>query len=80
MFKGASNAEGGITIDLKKLNGIEVEEDEKTTKIGTGNRWGEVYSMLEPRGLSVVGGRASDVGVGGFILGGTFHPIETIRI
>lgn len=31
---------------------------------------GEVYKQLEPEGLTVVGGRVSDVGVGGFMLGG----------
>ena len=65
-----SNADGGITIDLKHLNGIEVSEDKKTTRVGTGKRWGEVYEFLEPMGLSVVGGRVRDVGVGGFLLGG----------
>jgi hypothetical protein len=39
-------------------------------KIGGGNVWGDVYKMLEKQDLAVVGGRVSDVGVGGLILGG----------
>jgi FAD/FMN-containing dehydrogenase len=70
MFAGASNAEGGITIDLKNLNGVDLSEDEATVSVGPGNRWGKVYQKLEPKGLTVVGGRVSDVGVGGFMLGG----------
>ena len=70
MFAGASNAVGGITIDLKHLNGITLSEDQETASIGPGNRWGDVYEKLEPKGLTVIGGRVSNVGVGGFMLGG----------
>jgi FAD/FMN-containing dehydrogenase len=70
MFAGASNAVGGITIDLKYLNGITLSDDQETANIGPGNRWGDVYEKLEPKGLTVVGGRVTDVGVGGFMLGG----------
>ena len=72
MFAGASNAIGGITIDLKYLNSVQLSEDQATASIGPGNRWREVYKVLEPEGLTVVGGRVSDVGVGGYILGGKF--------
>lgn len=32
-----------------------------------------VYSKLETMGLTAIGGRVSDVGVGGLILGGTIR-------
>lgn len=70
MFAGASNAPSGITIDLRKLNAIELDEDGLTTRVGTGNRWIDVYKALQPLNRTVVGGRNSKVGVGGFILGG----------
>lgn len=76
MFAGASNAVGGITVDLKYLNSVELSEDRETASIGPGNQWGAVYEKLEPEGLTVVGGRVSGVGVGGFILGGKFNPIR----
>jgi FAD/FMN-containing dehydrogenase len=75
MFPGASNADGGITIDLKHLNGMELSEDLATARIGPGNRWGAVYEVLEPLGLTVVGGRVGHVGVGGFMLGGKSHSV-----
>lgn len=75
MFKDASNADGGVTIDLVNLNHIEVSEDQKTVRVGPGNRWGKVYEKLEPMGLVVVGGRVDHVGVGGFMLGGKFFPL-----
>ncbi|KUJ12670.1 FAD-binding domain-containing protein [Mollisia scopiformis] len=70
MFVGASNAPGGITLDLKKLNTIDVSEDLKTARVGTRNRWRNVYETLEPLNRTPVGGRNGAVGVGGFILGG----------
>jgi hypothetical protein len=70
MFSGASNAHQGITIDLRYLNDIEVASDHLTTFIGSGNKWKDVYEVLEPMGLAVLGGRDSTVGVGGFTLGG----------
>jgi FAD/FMN-containing dehydrogenase len=62
--------QGGITIDLSALKSIKVSLDKKTTEIGAGNRWGEVYSVLDQMGLSVVGGRVTGIGVGGLTLGG----------
>jgi FAD/FMN-containing dehydrogenase len=69
-FSGASNIAGGMTIDLINLNKISVSADKTQTSIGAGNRWYDVYSYLETLGLSVVGGRVSDIGVGGLTLGG----------
>jgi FAD/FMN-containing dehydrogenase len=84
MFEGASNANGGITIDLRLLNQLEFVGEEKgiegeTTRIGPGARWREVYKSLEPLNRTVVGGRNSHVGVGGFILGGEFSPCSVVR-
>jgi FAD/FMN-containing dehydrogenase len=69
-FAGASNADGGVTIDLVRLNAVELEADKKSVVIGAGNRWAEVYRKLEAEELTVVGGRVATVGVGGVILGG----------
>ncbi|KAI1805632.1 putative oxidoreductase [Daldinia bambusicola] len=67
---GAANIEGGVTIDLRSLNTIDVSEDKSTASVGVGATWGEVYSKLEPLGVSVAGGRVAQVGVGGLTLGG----------
>jgi FAD/FMN-containing dehydrogenase len=69
-FAGASNAEGGVTVDLVRLNRIELSEDKKSVVVGAGLRWAEVYRKLELDGLSVLGGRVATVGVGGILLGG----------
>ena len=70
-FEGASNIDGGLTIDLTNLNIIQVSNDNTLTQVGAGNRWIEVYMHLDPLQLSVIGGRVSDIGVGGLTLGGT---------
>ncbi|KAI9764139.1 MAG: hypothetical protein M1840_008699 [Geoglossum simile] len=69
-FAGASNIQGGIIIDLSSLKGIQVSSDKKTTQVGAGNRWVDVYGKLDQMGLSVVGGRVSGIGVGGLTIWG----------
>lgn len=69
-FAGGSNINNGVTIDLLYLTDIVVSDDSQTVSIGPGNRWIQVAETLDPLGLAVVGGRVSDVGVSGLILGG----------
>lgn len=66
----SSISEPGVLIDLRHLNEIRVNPDKTIVSIGPGKRWGEVYEALDPYGISVVGGRIPQVGVGGLILGG----------
>jgi len=47
-----------------------VNKNQTQTSLGPGNRWKDVYSHLDPLGLSVIGGRVADIGVGGLTLGG----------
>jgi FAD/FMN-containing dehydrogenase len=69
-FVGASNINGGVTIDLLNMNQISISADGTQTSYGTGNRWIDVYNKVESQGLAVVGGRVADIGVGGLTLGG----------
>jgi len=69
-FVGASNIQGGITIDLLNLSQVQVSADKTLTKVGAGNRWFDVYSKLDTQQLSVIGGRVAGIGVGGLTLGG----------
>ncbi|KAF2714668.1 FAD-binding domain-containing protein [Pleomassaria siparia CBS 279.74] len=67
---GTANIDGGVTIDLQSLNQVTVSQDQKIVSIGPGNRWGNVYSKLDPLDLAMVGGRVTPVGVGGLVTGG----------
>ena len=72
-FPGASSIEGGITVSLESMNEITLSSDAKTAAIGPGNRWGAVYTKLAEQNLTVIGGRASDVGLGLVLGGGVSH-------
>ncbi|KAH7304284.1 hypothetical protein B0I35DRAFT_495371 [Stachybotrys elegans] len=81
-FAGASNIDGGVTIDLSGLTGIELlsaptplslapgTTPPPIVSVGVGSRWGSVYDYLDDLHLSVNGGRAAGVGVAGLTLGG----------
>ncbi|KAK8078225.1 oxidoreductase [Apiospora saccharicola] len=69
-FAGSANIESGIAIDLSKLKHVDVSADRTSATIGPGNRWGDVYSILDEQGLSTSGGRVASVGVGGLVTGG----------
>ena len=58
-------------IDLGLFCEVTPAEDGSRVTIGAGARWMDVSKVLDERGLAVVGGRNSAVGVGGLTLGGT---------
>jgi FAD/FMN-containing dehydrogenase len=67
---GAANIDGGVTIDMRNLNHVDVDEEASTVSIGGGACLGDVHAVLSPRGLAIVGGRNETLGVGGFFTGG----------
>lgn len=69
-MEGASNSPDGVTIDLKNFTNVEVSEDKSIARLGAGSTWEEIYKNLEKDNVSVAGGRAGDVGIGGYTLGG----------
>jgi FAD/FMN-containing dehydrogenase len=71
---GAANIQGGVTIDLRRLNKTTLNDDQSIASIGAGSVWADVYQTLDPLKLAVAGGRAGDVGVAGLTLGGAFLP------
>ena len=73
---GASNADGGITIDLVRLKSLSVSEDKTSVIIGAGWRWEELYQALHKDKIVVLGGRIADVGVGGLLLGGMYTTLS----
>lgn len=73
---GSANINNGVTIDMRGLTGIEVDNDKKVVKIASGEHWANVYEKLDPLGLGLSGGRAAKVGVGGFVLGGQQRVLD----
>lgn len=70
IVKGISNINSGVAIDLGYINTTTLSSDKSIAYVGSGSRWGSVYSTLSADGLAVVGGRESDIGVGGLTTGG----------
>ena len=78
---GAASIKGGVVIDLSLLCEVTPSEDGSTVVIGAGAKWMDVSKVLEEKGLGIVGGRNSAVGVGGLTLGGMlllFTPIPVL--
>jgi FAD/FMN-containing dehydrogenase len=72
---GAATVQHGIVIDLSLFREVTPAADGATVTIGTGARWVDVYTALDEKGLVVIGGRNSPVGVGGLTLQGKIcHP------
>ena len=73
---GASSAEGGITISFTNLKGISLSKDKKIASIEPGNTWGPVFEELSKSDVTVIGGRLSNIGVGGLTTGGIVFYIS----
>ncbi|KAI1774390.1 putative FAD-binding oxidoreductase [Hypoxylon cercidicola] len=67
---GAANINGGVLIDMSKFNTVDYDGKKSVAVVGSGLRWKEVYTSLDPYNVTVVGGRVLEVGVGGLTLGG----------
>jgi Luciferase-like monooxygenase/FAD binding domain/Berberine and berberine like len=70
-ISGRSTNDGGIVIDLGRLNTIEVPDPGSgRIRLGPGARWGHVARALLPHGLAMSSGDSGDVGVGGLATAG----------
>ncbi|GAA4066978.1 FAD-binding oxidoreductase [Nonomuraea soli] len=68
-FAGFGTNDGGVVIDLGRLDGVEVLDGD-VVRIGGGATWGQVADALAPHGLAISSGDTRSVGVGGLTLGG----------
>ena len=73
---GNAVCDGGVTIDLRPMKGIEIDPDARTCRAEAGLTWGELDAATQAHGLAVTGGRISSTGIGGLTLGGGSGWIE----
>ncbi|KAF8551797.1 FAD-binding domain-containing protein [Imleria badia] len=77
----------GVQIAMTRFSDVIYDSEAQTVTFGAGLVWDDVYAALDPRGVNVVGGRVSGVGVAGFTLGGGYSwltnqyglTIDTVR-
>jgi FAD/FMN-containing dehydrogenase len=62
--------DGGLVLDLRDLDGVEVDVDARTAWVGGGATAGAVTSAVGEHGLAIGFGDTGSVGVGGITLGG----------
>lgn len=70
-ISGRSTNDGGIVIDLRRMNTIEVlDAERRLVRIGAGARWAEVAAALGEHGWALSSGDYGGVGVGGLATAG----------
>jgi FAD/FMN-containing dehydrogenase len=73
---GACLTEGGLTIDLRRMNAASVDPGARTITVQGGAAWGDFDRACQPHGLAATGGRVSTTGVAGLALGGGSGWVE----
>jgi FAD/FMN-containing dehydrogenase len=67
---GLASVDDGLVIDLSAMNGVEVDADNRTVKIGGGALLGDVDAATNAHGLATPAGIIASTGAGGLMLGG----------
>jgi FAD/FMN-containing dehydrogenase len=69
-FAGANNIDGGIVLDLSRLDSTHLSADQKVVSIGPGSTWQAAANKLNGTGIGIPTGRCPSTAVGGVTLGG----------
>lgn len=67
---GASLVDGGLVLDMRGMDDIEVDPERRIARVGGGATWAQVDRATQAHGLATTGGRVSTTGVAGLTLGG----------
>ncbi|KAJ5542733.1 hypothetical protein N7461_008736 [Penicillium sp. DV-2018c] len=69
---GTSSSDGGLVIDLSRMNHVTADVAKKTITAQGGATWKEVDDAGALHGLAAVGGTVNHTGIGGLTLGGGY--------
>ncbi|MGG8405279.1 FAD-binding oxidoreductase [Streptomyces sp. 12297] len=67
---GMSLNDGGLVVDLRRIDEVTVHPASKAVRVGGGAVMSHLDRACAPHALATTGGRVSTTGVGGFVLGG----------
>jgi hypothetical protein len=73
---GNAMADGGLTIDLSRMNNVHVNPVRRTARVGGGALWRDVDHATHAFGLATPTGIIGTTGVGGLTLGGGFGHLS----
>lgn len=69
-FSGANSIEGGVVLDLVRMDSLHLSADQKIVSIGPGITWQAAADKLDGTGIGIPTGRCPSTAVGGVTLGG----------
>jgi FAD/FMN-containing dehydrogenase len=67
---GTAVTDGGLVVDLRRMNSVQIDPAARIARVGGGATWGDVDRACTPYQLATTGGRVSTTGVAGLTLGG----------
>ena len=67
---GHSTCDGGMVIDLGRLNQVDVDRGARVARVEAGTRVGAMLDAMRAVGMTTPSGGCPDVGIGGLTLGG----------
>jgi FAD/FMN-containing dehydrogenase len=67
---GSSMCDGGLVIDVRRLNEVSVDPATRRARVGSGATWATFDAATQAHGLATTGGRVSTSGVADLTLGG----------
>jgi hypothetical protein len=69
---GYAVLDGGLVIDMRRMNKVEVSPDLKTATIQAGASFADINPTLDPHAVHIPGGACLSVCVGGYMQGGGY--------